>query len=182
MTKRQRPTLYILTGTPFAGKTTLGKEISRRTGARYIGLDDLGKEQAVGASGERIRQVTFDELHKLGAERTRKSLIAGKTVVYDSTIYRKTRDDFRLVAHECGAEAITIFVDIPKEITYQRWRENQTTLERQTLHPEQFIEFTDSFEPPDATEKQVVFHTCDNLIEWIKQNIKDICNYSGCLK
>lgn len=167
----EKPKLYILTGIPFAGKTTLGKEIFQTIPATFISIDDIGLKQIIEVSGEKIKQTTFDMLHKIAAERAQCSLIAGNIVIYDSTIYKVTREYLRLVARECKAEAIIIFVSTPREEAYRRWEKNRTTLERHSPHPASFAKFTESFEPPDNTEKHVVFHADDNIAKWIKHNI-----------
>ena len=73
------------------------------------------------------------------------------------------------IAEKCEAEAITIFVNTPRGETYRRWGDNQITHERPLQHEDQFIEFTESFEPPDDTERYIVF--CgEEIPEWISNN------------
>lgn len=169
-----QPTLFILAGIPFSGKTTLGKKLQQATNGEYLRLNAIVRELTAGSDGERVWQHTYDQAHDIALEQIKQSLSGGVSVIYDTAPYRRTRVRLAAMARACGAEALTIFLDTPKEETFRRYIRNLATQQRHSHHPELLLEVTENFEPPDRTEHHLVVRPGDDQAAWIARHIQAV--------
>ncbi|WP_028300144.1 AAA family ATPase [Oceanospirillum beijerinckii] len=116
-------TLYILSGLPASGKTTLGKLLAQHLKAVYVridtieqGLKDLCDFQAVG------------EGYRLSYRICRDNLELGQSVVADScNPIQLTRDEWQAVATEIGAQYVNIEIYCSDSREHKRRVESRTS-------------------------------------------------------
>jgi predicted kinase len=165
----EKPRLYVLTGLPFAGKTTLGKAIAKSKKIPIVDLSDIICEK--GLSGKDIAGSQFAQMDEEAGRRASGYLQKSTDVVYDITPFTKTRRDrIRSLANENEARFILIFVDIPREETLRRYRKQNNR--KHLAHENNVMYVTAHFEAP-TEEEHIVFHAGENIHEWVKSNVKD---------
>lgn len=98
--------LLLFAGLPGTGKTTLADAYAAETGILHLNSDRLRAE--LGLRGDyrpEAKQLVYDEL----LHQTRHALESGKTVLVDSTFYKKeVRRPFEHLACECGVPLLWI--------------------------------------------------------------------------
>ena len=162
------PTLLIMCGLSFSGKTTLARRIGEATGSAVVSYDELY------ATVERDPSVTgLDEWYLvvgLVHEHARAHLAAGRSVVVDSLNEEVVdRDRLRAVAAAEGAEALVVHVEASLETIAERRRRNDATRERGTTSDENFRFVLSRFEAPGPWERHVRFGPEDDVEEWVRE-------------
>ena len=117
------PTLYIFSGLPGTGKSTLAQRLASRIGAMYLRIDTV--EQALrdvcGISVE-------GEGYRLGYRIAHDNLLIGNDVVADScNPIELTRGEWRAMAAQSGARAIDIEIVCSDQNEHRRRVETRTT-------------------------------------------------------
>ena len=163
------PTLYIMCGLPFSGKTVLAQKLSDRFGFPIVGIDNIKEER--GFSWEENEKVTaevwksiFDESYK----RTLAYLQTSTSVIYDSANQDRTsRDRLRKLAQSGNLDSKVILVDVPEDEIRKRWLKNQETKERFHL-PEKYLQAAiDAFEKPTPDENVLTYNQSADLETWM---------------
>jgi predicted kinase len=92
--------LIIVCGLPGSGKTTLAKAVSRALKAVHLSSDITRKEMFPSPTyTEEEKKMVYMEM----AERAKKALAGGKSVVADATFYKKwQREMFISITSECA--------------------------------------------------------------------------------
>lgn len=149
-----QPTLIIMCGLPFSGKTVLAKKISQERGVSVVSIDAIREER--GFSWEDNDRVTSADWQSIFAEvyrRLAQELAAGRSVIYDSANQdRASRDELRAFALKHHATTELIYLDVPLKTIMQRWKANATSKERFHL-PEKWLRAAiDTLEPPTPDE------------------------------
>jgi predicted kinase len=162
---------YILTGMSFAGKSVLGRAIAKRKGIDVIDPDMVRIEMGLGLDGEFLSAEVWATIHAEAEARARVILKAGHSLVYDTTAFDKgQRDELRDLARQSGAEPVVIAVKIDRDDAYRRWKRNNETLERFTVHIDDFNMCAEAFKYPHG-EPHIVYETGQDLDTWITNNL-----------
>ena len=149
-----QPTLIIMCGLPFSGKTVLAKKISQKRDISVVSIDEIREER--GFSWEDNDRVTaadwssiFDEAYRLLTH----ELDDGRSVIYDSANQdRASRDELRALALAHNARTELIYLDVPLTTIMQRWQENQKTKARFHLPKKWLQAAINTLEPPTPEE------------------------------
>jgi predicted kinase len=111
-----KPTLYILSGLPGSGKSTLGKKLASKMGAAYLRIDTI--EQAL---RESCAINVGSEGYILGYRIAKDVLENGASVVADScNPIQITRAAWESVAIECRAEFKNIEITCSNVVEHKR--------------------------------------------------------------
>lgn len=167
------PVLYILCGLPYSGKTTIAKRLVKKFGWDYVSIDVI--RERLGFTWEENDKVTSDDWNGIfdtAYTDMLKRLQNGKSVIFDSTNHNfDSREKLRTYAAEAGVESKVVFIDVPVEVIWKRWRQNQEMNTRSHIGKE-LVQWTiDHFEIP-TTEESVIRYTLSmDLDEWLEQGI-----------
>jgi predicted kinase len=171
------PTLYLICGLSFAGKSTLAAAIAERTAATIVSLDEInarrGLHGGLGIPDEEWLATHRQALREVGA-----ALAAGRSVVVDDTnCFRFLRDDHRAVAAERGAASLVIHVDVPLAEALARLRANDRhgaahqPLPRPPVTEAVLLQLAQRFEPPAADEATLVFPPATDPVSWVRAHV-----------
>jgi predicted kinase len=173
------PTLTIMCGLAFSGKSTLARAIADQTGATLVSFDALwvltDKERLVpqGVKGWRfIRDAAQAEIRAL--------LLAGTSCVYDDvSVRREHREELRRVASEVAASgqpvrAVVVYLDTPLTVIRARQEGNNVSGERHEVDPAMADEVAKQLEMPvgsgpDAEGEVLVFRPGDDVEDFISK-------------
>lgn len=110
------PTLYILCGFPYSGKSLLSKEIEKTTSIKRVSFDDIY---------DNLTKSNKDTTYEVGLKEVRDELIknlkAGNSIVYDSTnLTSESRNNLKKLAENAGAQAKVVYLETPTVEIYRR--------------------------------------------------------------
>jgi predicted kinase len=161
-----KPTLFILCGFPFSGKSTLAREIVLSTGsAVHFCIDEFFEAHPDLLDEEERWDVVFQH----GRELSCRALAEGKHVLFDATNYlRKERTKLKDMAEKCGGDCAVIYVDTPMQVARQRLEYNRKTKSRRDVTEEAWEEVTGDFQVPTADENTIVYRPSDDSEQWIQ--------------
>ena len=129
-----KPTLYIMCGLPFAGKSTLAKRIANEVGCEIVEIDAIKTSLGLRDVWQEMRAEDWQTIFDEAIRRIRAELIAGRSVIHDSANQtRASRDILREIAAALDCESKVLFVDVPFETVHARWLENKQTGVRMDL-------------------------------------------------
>jgi predicted kinase len=159
--------LYIITGLPYAGKTTLTNVLVKRFGFTIASVDEVLEEE-----NYKVEQMTLEDwnhAYSEAFERLRRYLAAGQTVIFDGgSLKTSERQALRDIAEMMKVKCKLIYVNTPKEEINRRWLENQTTKARGHLEAQTMNVAYDMFEEPQADEQPILYNQHMNLDDWVK--------------
>ena len=164
------PTLYLLCGMPFSGKTTLGKTIARQLDSSYISLDEINEARGL-RGGDGISIEEWEKTHSIAMSQMQTTMPTSQDIVLDDTnCFRWLRDRFRQLAAEYNYQTTVVFVDVPVSEIWQRMSANQKTQTRHTVKPEIIKEMTKTFESPEEDENVIRYGGKKSINEWVVSN------------
>lgn len=165
-----KPILYILCGLPYSGKTTLARELSRRSGFEIVSMDNVMDEE--GLDPITMTQTDWDRIYFRGYKTLERLLSEGKSVVLDaSNLKRGERDTARGIAERVNAEHMLIYLDVPFEESVARHLKNQKINGRAQLADVTMQRAASMFEAPTPDENPVVYKQEIDVEDWIRKNI-----------
>jgi len=101
--------------------------------------------------------------------RLREALTRGETVVLDAPNFtRQQRRDVEQIGTECGTTSRIIYVKVEATEARMRWQNNRRTAERHDVRDDDFELGVTNFEPPDESERPLVFDSTTDPAEWIR--------------
>lgn len=168
------PTLYVMCGLPFSGKTTLARALANQCGFVHLDLDAIARAKSLfpeeGISDEQWGQV-FREVYRQVAT----LLTSGKSVIFDAVNYdRVGRDRLRTIAQQSGSSVHVIYMNLSIQKIEQQRQANQANHQRPPVRDKDFVELAAGFEIPTVEENLIVYDGTQPVPEWIKDHIR--CN------
>ncbi len=154
-----RPKLYYFIGYPGAGKTTLAKLISDRSGALHIWADDERHKlfpEATHTTEESLK--LYDLLNKKAEELLRQR----KSVVFDTNFnFYVDRQVMCAIASRQNAEPVLIWLNLPKQIAKNRavCKDKFRNGYKVSMSGDQFDSIANKLEPPKEEENAIVINS-----------------------
>lgn len=162
--------LYILTGRPFAGKSTLRKELVERLGFSVASVD-----WEIDNRGLHVVEMTQDDwnlVYSEAYEKLKKLLKEGKTVVLDlANLKRQERNTAREIAKSLGVKYKLIYVNTTFEDAEKRWNNNKNIAGARKMDESVFNRGQSMFEEPTADENPIIYNSSIDLDHWIQNYI-----------
>jgi len=163
---------YLLVGLPFAGKTTLAKELEKRFGFVRLSVDDVKFELGYsGVGDDDVPDEAWEKIFRVLDARIVENLKADKTVLTEyAWVTKQWRDRARKLAGEMGVETKIIFVNTPEDVVRRRRLENRDVNARFDIPDTVFEEALHDFEPPTKDENIIMYDRAEKLDVWTKEN------------
>src|SRR3954451_11269019 len=162
------PTLYILCGLPFAGKTSLGRAIAAHTGGGGVSFDELYDAHGEELARTRDSQAVWQAVRDLAGEQIAELLRRGISVVYDNTNFRVAhRDALRVIAQEAGGRATVVNVNTPLAAITARRQADARTRGREDITDTDLTYVLAQWEAPLPGENVVEFRPESHLPSWL---------------
>jgi predicted kinase len=154
-----KPSLIILCGIPFSGKTTLSKKLSSDLNFVVVDLDDIKFEMFGNEiKDEEIDQSNWDKIYQKMYQKVESLLGEGSGVIHDTgnfTIYE--RGLINKIAKKLNVPFVTIMVDIPVNIAKERLIKNRELKQRFDISDESFHSAVAEMERPTLEENPIVY-------------------------
>lgn len=116
-----RLTIYILSGIPGSGKTTMAKQLAEQHNAVILSYDDMPRANTKASMDGSVMEAWFDTIHD--------TLQSGKSVVCDG-LFLTSDERKRLLSAiadiQCGK--VLVYKDVPVEVCLQRNRQRKARL------------------------------------------------------
>jgi predicted kinase len=152
------PTRYALCGLPFAGKSTVARELAKQVGAPIVRLDAINAERGLGLDGQPIPPHEWDRTYAQAYGRLDQARAANSSVILDHVNFtRAERGRVRQFAAQHGAIVQIFYLPVTAE-AWRRLLANRATGGRNDVRDEDFDLVVRHFEAPDD-EPDVVWHT-----------------------
>ncbi|OGG17670.1 hypothetical protein A2721_03125 [Candidatus Gottesmanbacteria bacterium RIFCSPHIGHO2_01_FULL_47_48] len=163
-------TVYILTGLPYSGKTTLIRELVKRFGFKVASMDEIMNEKHM--DPDTMSMDDWGKVYSEGYNRLKKYLSEGYSAVLDcGNLKRNERETPKQIAESLGANWRLIYLNISKEEAKERWMKNHSTKERDELTDQTMNAALDMFVEPTPDEGAIIYNQQMDLDQWIKENI-----------
>ncbi len=170
----KKPCLYIMCGLPFAGKTTLAKEMVNLLGIKRVSIDEINSERGIWNDETGMSPEEWTKTYEIAYQRTANFLSQSKSVVDESANFTKEqRDRLRVIAEQYNSQTYVIFVDISLAEVRRRWQENRQTVVRNDVRDDDFAHVVEYFEPPTANENVLRYDGSMSSEVWIRQYFKE---------
>ncbi len=163
------PYLYIVCGLPFAGKTTLARELESIAGIHRVAIDDINTERGIwddqtGLSSEEWTKTYQEAYRRIGV-----LLKQGLSVVDDSANFTKEqRKHLHTLAASYHAQSRVIYVSTPAGVACQRWQANRQSMWRTDVRDSDFAHVLENFEPPTADEYWLRYDGSLSAENWVR--------------
>ena len=149
MADNGRQMLVAMCGIPFAGKSTLARELASRCDFALVSVDVIVRELRIDLGEQAEKQRSWALAMAEGFDRARRLLADGESVIYDNANHtRRNRDRCRRIARQAEAGFRCIWVDVPTETARARLEANRVRLCREDVPDTSFWQIVDEFEPP----------------------------------
>lgn len=164
--------IFIMSGLPFSGKTTLSKSLASFLDIPRVSFDEtwleIEKEKGLIPGSNNVEQWKY--ICQVCEEKTRSFLKQNMSVVYDNLgSTREQRGHIRQLAKESEAESKVIYVDISKEEVIKRKERNLALKERAQVSDENFDNALKQFETPDESEDYLAYRPTEEIAIWLER-------------
>lgn len=146
-----KPTLYIICGLPFSGKSTYSKELALKENIPRISWDEtwLKLEDSGQLTGDHKNQTVTDYCE----QEISKLLQTGSSVVYDNLNHdRALRDHLKELAAASGGQGKIIYIEVSLKEIRDRRNKVRISKERAVVDDQVFEKGLADFEPPTPDE------------------------------
>lgn len=160
--------LYILTGLPYSGKTTLRRELMKRFNFKSVSVDEIMDQENMSREGHPTQE-DWDQAYSTAYEKLKEYLKNKYTVIFDcGNLPFHERENARQIAKEVGSQFKLIYVNTSKDEILLRRTENQQTKIRGHLDDTMMDTALKLFDEPSAQEQPITYNQHLNLEKWIK--------------
>lgn len=161
--------LYVMTGLPYSGKTTLVKKLVKKIDCKVTSTDEILKEKGFWKEKEPT-QKDWEIAYVEAGEEVKKYLTNGENVIFDeSNLLYSQRENLVKMAQNLGVNVKLIYVKIDKNEALKRWEENSKTKQKHQLTKEIIEMACDIFEEPKEDEKAIIYNQDTDFEEWMKK-------------
>jgi len=151
------PELQVIVGLPFAGKTTLAKQVARQARWQRVDVDDINTSSGIGLNGANITPEAWSASFEASYQETERLLRTGWSVVYDGHALRRAdRDRLRAIASAVDARFRLRYVATPERVARFRMTQNRIASDRNDIRDDFFELALRLFEPPSSDEEAEV--------------------------
>ena len=165
-----KPTLCILCGLPYSGKSTFTKKLINKFSIKVVSMDDVINNYKFDT--EIMTQSQWDLVYSEGYKELKELLSEGSNVILDlGNLLKDERKTAKDIAKELSANHILIYINTPVSEIWNRWEINEQTHERGSLTKSELQKAIDMFETPTTNENFIEYKPTDNFDNWIKVNI-----------
>jgi predicted kinase len=157
------PTLYLMCGLSFSGKTTIALNLAKSQQAVLISLDEINKERGLGFGGDGlIPPNEWRKTHEIALHRLEAHMDSETDIVLDDTnCFRFLRDSYREVASERGYKTLVVVMKVSLEEIERRRLRNTEGPTRNGIREEVFRHLLDHFEWPAVDEETIGVESLD---------------------
>lgn len=167
-----KQTLFIITGLPFAGKTTLAKELVKRLNFEVTSVDEMIDKHNF--TVEKMSYADWGIVYDEAFEKLGELLKGGNSVIFDGGSLKKTeRQNLKNVAEKSGVPWKLVYVNTTKEEIIQRRKENLKTQKRDQLEDNTMGKAFAMFEELTPDENYTIFNSHMDLDKWLEMNTVD---------
>ena len=167
-----RPSLYIMCGLPFSGKTTIARALASRCDFVHLDLDALARAKSLFPE-EGINDEQWSQMFREAYQQIALILTSGNSVVFDAVNYdRAGRDRLRMIAQQSDSSVYVVYIDLPIREIEQRRQANLADQTRPLVRDIDFAELVRGFEIPTVEENLLIFDGTQSISEWIKRHIR----------
>ena len=161
--------LYIMCGVGFSGKSTLARKIAEAKDAFLVSQDGFWFELREEMNLDLDSDDDWEKILAISRAEVKRLLMEGRSVVYDDISLRYSdREVLRNLANDCGAEAVLVYLDTPREVQLERRRRNLEMNERHDV-PDHILEWGDAMlETPQPPENPIYFRPDSDTEEWLR--------------
>jgi predicted kinase len=161
--------LYILTGLPYAGKTTMRNRIMEEVDMEVISIDSIMDQENMWREGHPT-QTDWENAYAKAYDTLQLLLVAGKQVLFDGGCLKfNERETLRNIALEAGSSAQVLYVKVSREEIIQRRKNNGITKERGQLDEATLENAFAMFEEPIAAENPIIYDGDIKLEKWVDE-------------
>lgn len=166
--------LFILTGLPYAGKTTLRKQLTERFGLKVISIDEINNQFGVDVEEEKpITQKDWDKAYSEAYRKLENYLAKGESIIFDGgSLLRSERETQKRIAERFGFQTVLVWVNTPEKEIIGRWLKNRETRERGHVREDDFKAALSMFEEPRSDELAILYNQEMDLEKWINEKLK----------
>jgi predicted kinase len=120
--ERQDPILYILTGLPFSGKSTLAKQLAEALQIPVLSYDhDIYAHYKDTVPAGTSKAEEFELIQAIAHEHLRALLERGESVIYDDlNLEESDRQKVQAVGQACHVRSVLIYANTPLDVIQQR--------------------------------------------------------------
>jgi len=159
-------------GLPFAGKSTLARQIAHELNLPVVSLDSINDERGLGFDGQAIAPQDWTETYEESYRRAERYLEAGSSVVYDATNHlRHERERLRTIAIRNNCRAIFVYVKVTAAESHRRLLENRRQVSRNDVRDDDFLLVARSFEAPEGELGVIEYDSAMPTGAWIAENL-----------
>jgi len=168
-----KPIQYLLVGLPYAGKTTLAKELKNKYGFAHINIDELKFNRGYKDEGDNeVSDKVWDEIFEEADTLIAKYLKEGKKLVNEyAWITKAWRERARKVAQNAGFATKIIYIKLPIETIRKRWGENMQSRRRFHWTEHEFENYIKDFEEPTPDEHIIIYDQTISVDQWVNKNL-----------
>lgn len=160
--------VYILCGLPFAGKTTLARELAARLGWTHLEVDAINRERGLGLHGERLSRQDWIDTYREAYRRLDELLLQQQTVLYDATNFRRAqRQRARQIAARHNAATYVLYLTTTPLAAQRRLHQNRQCSVRADVHDIDFADVAAQFQSPTVDEHVIRYNGAEQLAIWI---------------